>query len=151
MYLTKYLDCDWLKPIRINFLKMASFFNSLNEHAQFLKTIGSSWRVPLSILKYFRCSLGLDMLADVIGWNRAAFLIHGVLVISYSQSTCFMTNNIKIQIESSYNRVITYFRYCFYRYYFITYFRYYLFRTACNHSCCMSGYRYRKWWNRNFC
>ena len=42
MYLTKYLDCDSLKPIRINFLKMASFFNSLNEHAQFLKTVGSS-------------------------------------------------------------------------------------------------------------
>ena len=24
-------------------------------------------------------------------------------------------------------------------------------RTACNHSCCIFGYRHRKWWNRNFC
>ena len=24
-------------------------------------------------------------------------------------------------------------------------------RTACNYSCCISGNRCRKWWNRNFC
>ena len=39
------------------------------------------------------------MLADVVYWNHSAFLIHSVLVISYSQSKGFMTNNIKYRLE----------------------------------------------------